>query len=127
MTDRLRIPSSPALAWFGVLTPPLAWAIQLVLGYAFEEAGCGRPGSTLWGTGIEPLTAVVIIACAGLAVLGGLAALVSWRATADGDAADTRGVNRFMASTGMLGSVIFLVAICLSGIALIPLDACNAG
>jgi hypothetical protein len=116
-----------SLAWFGVLMPPLAWATQLVVGYSITEAGCGRPGSNLWGAGLEPLAAGVVLGCGGLALLGGLAAIVSWRSSTTEEAIDNRGVVRFMASAGMIGSLIFLFAICLSGIALIPLSACNAG
>jgi hypothetical protein len=112
------------LAWFSVLAPPLAWAAQLAIGYSFQEAGCGRPDSDLWGLGLHGLTAAVIIACALLAGLGGLAGLAAWRS---GRSADPLGRVEFMAVAGIAAGFIFLVAIVLSGIALVPLDPCNGG
>jgi hypothetical protein len=113
-----------ALAWFSVLAPPLAWAAQLVIGYSFQEAGCGRPDADLWGAGLDGLTGSVVIVCGGVAVLGGLAGMVALRASASGD---PLGRARFMAVAGIASACIFLLAIVLSGIALLPLDACDPG
>jgi hypothetical protein len=113
-----------ALAWVAVLAPPLAWAAQLVAGYALQEAGCGRPDTDLWGVGLEPLTASVIIVCGLIAALGCLAGLAAWRAA---HGADTLGRVEFTAIAGLAGGLIFLLAIILSGIALFPLDPCASG
>jgi hypothetical protein len=112
------------LAWFSVLAPPLAWAAQLVVGYSFQEAGCGRPDADLWGAGLNGLTGSVVIVCGAVAILGGLAGMVALRAAATGD---PLGRVRFMAVAGIVSACIFLLAIVLSGIALLPLDACNPG
>jgi hypothetical protein len=109
------------LAWFGLLAPPLAWAAQLVAGYSFEESACGRPDANLWGTGVHPLTAIVIAASACLAALGGVVSLVGWI----GRGKDEHGVHRFMAVAGLLGSVIFLLAIALGAYALHDLSGCT--
>ena len=114
-----------ALAWFGVVAPALAWATQLVVGYAFQEAGCGRPDADLWGVGLDGLTAIVIIVCGAVAVAGALAGIVALRASAGGG--DPLGRVRFMAVAGIASGCIFLLAIVLSGIALLPLDACDSG
>jgi hypothetical protein len=111
------------LAWFGVLAPPAAWATQLLVGYAFQEAGCGRPDSSLWGAGLNGLTAAVVIVCGTIAAAGGVAALVALRSS-DGA---RNGVVGFLAVSGIAASFIFLLAIILTGIALIPLDACRSG
>jgi hypothetical protein len=113
-----------ARAWFGVLAPPLAWAAQLVTGYAFEEAGCGRPDSSLWGAGLNGLTAIVVIVCGALAVAGGAASFTAWRSAGESDAA---GSVAFLAAWGVAASFIFLLAIVLTGVSLIPLDACTLG
>lgn len=110
--------------WFGVLAPPLAWAAQLVTGYAFEEAGCGRPDASLFGAGLNGLTAIVVAVCGALAVAGGAASLTAWRA-ARSPAASGSGV--FLATWGITASFIFLLAIVLTGVSLIPLDACKPG
>lgn len=109
-----------ARIWFGVLAPPLAWAAQLVTGYAFEEAGCGRPDGSLFGAGLNSLTAIVVTLCGALALAGGAASLIAWRAARPGSGA-------FMAGWGIAASFIFLLAIVLTGVSLIPLDACNPG
>jgi hypothetical protein len=116
--------SASALAWFSVLAPPLAWAAQLAIGYSLQEAGCGRPDSDLWGLGLDGLTAAVIIACALLACLGGLAGVAAFRSAR---VSDPLGRVEFMAVAGIAAGFIFLVAIALSGIALVPLDPCNGG
>jgi hypothetical protein len=112
-----------SLAWFGLLAPPLAWAVQLVAGYAFEQAACGRPDASLWGASVDPLTTIVIAACGVVAALGCAGSIVSLLS----HGADERGVIRFVAGAGVLGSIVFLLAIVLSGIALVPLNGCNAG
>jgi hypothetical protein len=127
MTERLATVGAGAgarLAWFGVLGPPLAFAAQLVIGYAFQEAGCGRPDSSLWGAGLDGLTGIVIVVCGVLAGAAGAASLVAWRA-ADRD--DPRGRVHFLAAAGAASSFVFLLGIVLSGIALFPLNACNPG
>jgi hypothetical protein len=111
------------LAWFGLLVPPIAWAVQLVSGYAIEEAACGRPDASLWGVSIDPLTGTVIVACGILVILGGVASLISLLAHGP----DERGVIRFVAGAGVLGSLVFLVAVALSGLALVQLNGCSAG
>jgi hypothetical protein len=113
------------LAWFSVLAPPLAWAAQLAIGYSFHEAGCGRPDSDLWGLGLDGLTGAVIVACALVAGLGGLAGLAAWHGRGSDD--DPLGRVEFMAVAGIAAGFIFLLAIVLSGIALVPLDPCHAG
>ena len=32
------------LQWFGLLAAPLAWAVQLVVGFGVAEASCARAG-----------------------------------------------------------------------------------
>jgi hypothetical protein len=114
------------LAWFSVLAPPLAWATQLVVGYAFQEAGCGRPDADLWGAGLDGLTGILVVACGIVAVLGGLAGVAALGAAGTRDG-DPLGRVQFMAIAGIAAACIFLLAIVLSGIALIPLDPCDGG
>jgi hypothetical protein len=122
MTVVSRTHTPGRLAWFGALAPPLAWATQLIVGYALEEAACGRPSANLWGASIDPLTAIVIVVCGVVAILGGLASLTSFLSRGP----DERGAIRFLAGAGLLGSLVFLLAIVLSGVALLALDGCSA-
>jgi hypothetical protein len=116
--------SGTGRVWFGVLAPPLAWAAQLVIGYAFQEAGCGRPDASLWGAGLDGLTGIVVIVCGAFALAGGVASLTVWRTAR---LSDSPGVVGFLAVWGIAASFMFLLAIVLTGIALFPLDACNPG
>lgn len=111
-------------AWFGVLAPPIAWAVQLVTAYAFEEAGCGRPDASLWGAGLGGLTGIVVVVCGALALVGGAASLKAWRTV---EPEGGTGVSAFLAAWGITASLIFLLAIVLTGVSLFPLDACSPG
>ena len=112
------------LAWFGVLAAPLAWAAQLIVGYSLQEAGCGRPDESLWGSGLNGLTAIVVIVCGAFAAAGGASALAAVRVSRRTDAP---GLVPFLAVAGLAASFMFLLAIVLVAVALFPLDACRPG
>src|SRR5437867_3643725 len=40
------------LQWFGLLAAPLAWTVQLVVGFGVADASCARAGSH-WGIDVE--------------------------------------------------------------------------
>ena len=112
---------------FAVLGPPIAWAVQLVSGYALEEAACSAaPGATptvanptaiLWGISIGAF------AVAGLA---GVTGLVSWMGTRAVDQRDEpTGRVAFLGVAGALAALVFLEAIILSAIAFVPFDPCT--
>src|SRR4051794_6894860 len=112
-----------ALAWFAVAAPPLAWALQLLVGYGIEEAACspgggptGRPDAS------RPATAVVTAAGVVVAVLAVLASARTLRATRAGQVDDPRGRVAFMALAGIAGGLLFGALILLSLIAVITLD-----
>ena len=121
-------PVHPALPWIGVVAAPLAWVVQLVAGYAFQEAGCapvsGSPvvdvDTESWIAGISALAVVA-------ALVGIAASLVTLHAATTHDEADPRGRIAFMGDVGVLVSVIFLAVIVLGAIALPALDACQPG
>ena len=111
---------------FAVLGPPIAWAVQLVSGYAFEEAACstgtgdaaalGNPTAILWGISIGAF------AVAGLAGIAGIATWMSARAATGNEPA---GRVAFLGAAGALAALVFLEAIVLSAIAIVPFDACT--
>jgi hypothetical protein len=116
----------PSLVWYGLLAAPLAWAVQLALGYFLQDAGCPPASSgDVWGIDVSAFSVVVLAVCAVVALAGIVAAWVSLRA-ATGDV-DPRGRRRFMAVAGLLGSALFLLAIALSAVAFVPLSSCTAG
>jgi hypothetical protein len=122
--ENVRPGTGSSLAWFGLAAPPFAWAAQLLLGYSMQEAGCDRPDANLWGAGLEPLTAVVLVICGAIAVAGGVAAVAALRMSG---ANDPRGRVGFVAVSGIVASVVFGLAILLSAIPLLSLDACRPG
>ena len=119
-----------SLLWFGLLAAPLAWAVQLVAGYATEEAACSTGGGIepAWVVGAGSVLGGISIAAILVARLGGIAAILSLvLVSGDGHDDDPRGRAAFMAGAGVLASLIFLAAIVLSTVAVASLDACHAG
>lgn len=99
--------------WAGVVVPPLAWAIQLVLGDMLFEAGCGPgvEGRDLAGLTLEAWSVVVSAAAAGITVVAGVMATRAWRrvrAGSDGAPLDRAGA---MALMGMASSGLYLALI----------------
>jgi hypothetical protein len=111
-------PLANVLVWFGVLGAPLAWAAQLVLGYGVTEAACGAGGAR-WGIDTTQWEIALTAATAALALASGLAA---WRVLRD-----PRGSFRFLATWGVLESLIFVVLILLGGIGSFYLSPCHQG
>jgi hypothetical protein len=105
-----------------LLAPPLAWTLELVLGYGVEDATCA-PGSMTWGIESRAWQAAVLVATGVLALAGTLAALSSWRAVRDGTA-DQRGRVRFLAVTSLSAALLFLVLTLMTGIAVLSLEPC---
>jgi uncharacterized membrane protein HdeD (DUF308 family) len=118
----------PALPWIGVIAAPLAWVVQLIAGYAFQEAGCAPgSGTPVLDVDTEPWIAAVSAVAIAAAVVGIASSVVTLRgATHDGEA-DPRGRIAFMGDVGVLVSVIFLAVIVLGAVALPALDACHPG
>ena len=114
------------LLWYGVLAAPLAWATVIAAGYFLQDAGCPPASSgDIWGVDVSAVSVGVIIVCAAIAAAGAIVALHEIRVARSTE--DRRGRAQFMAVAGLLGSLLFLLAIVLSGIAFIPLSSCSAG
>jgi len=111
---------------FAVLGPPLAWAAQLVSGYALEEAAC----STAAGNApvlADPTTLLwaISIGAFAVALLAGIAGLVSWLGARTAGGGEPGGRIAFLGAAGALAALVFLEAIVLSAVALVPLDSCT--
>jgi hypothetical protein len=117
--------STGLLLWYGVFGGLLAWAAQLVVGYAFEEIACpaGTKTQEIFGASPELLTVLVTVVAGAIAGGAGAASFVRWRAYAGSDR-DPRGRLEFMAFVGMLASGLFLLIIVLGGLELVGLDTC---
>lgn len=114
-----------ALTCFAVGGPPLAWALQLLLGYAIEEAACSPgSGSRSLADASRPTSGLITAAGVAVAALAVLASLRTLRAVRSGRVADPRGRIAFTALAGIAGGLLFGALILLSVVALVTLDAC---
>jgi hypothetical protein len=106
--------------WFGVLGAPVAWFVQLNLGYAWGWWACGfdRP---LWPAHLT--TAV----CLAVALLSCGTAVASWRAVRGWPSDTDTGApatTRTMAVLGVLTGSLFSVVIVAEWVAILMLDPC---
>lgn len=111
------------LQWFGLLAAPAAWALHLVLGLYFAEAHCETTRWTVgWFSAQAVLTSVAVL----IALLAEAAALIVYRQLRDvaGDASGPSGRQRLFAVGGLVGNVLFLVAILLTGFAVAATRGC---
>lgn len=114
------------LQWFGLLGAALIWTVQFVVGYGVTVANCGAGGTHL---GIDLRTwEISLMASAGaLVLLSEAAAIATLAATRDSEHDDPppAGRRRFFALAAVLGNVLFLVIIVLSGIGAISQAPCH--
>jgi len=116
----------PALPWIGVVAAPLAWVCQLIIGYAFQEAGCApSSGMPVLDVDTEPWIGAISVAATVAAIVGIVAAAVTRRGATSAPATDPRGRIAFMGDVGVVISVIFLAVIVFSAVAVSSLEACH--
>ena len=110
-------PLTTLLLWVGLAGAPLAWTLQLVVGYGTEEADCDSVrGVTVWlsvGAGLVALVSLVVAA-------------LMWRST-QRRAADVRGRVQFMAVAGILVASLFLALIVVTAVGITHFEPCVAG
>jgi hypothetical protein len=110
-------PRLELLQWFGLFGGALAWATQHVVGYGISDSGCNVSGAQ-WGLHPAAMQIVAAVA-AGIIVLAAWgASFVAFRATqaVDKDAPGPAGRIHFFAQAALLGNVLFLVIVVLSGV-----------
>jgi hypothetical protein len=98
-----------AAAWIGLLGPPVAWAMQLVVGNAFAEVGCDAGGFS----GITVLLIVITIVAAAVAIL---TSVIGWRSrdgSGDGAVSERAG---FMAVGAAISGIVFTTLILVGGL-----------
>jgi hypothetical protein len=108
-----------------VLAAPVAWAAQLVSGYSIEEGGCSAADASVAGVGVDHAAGAVSLAALGIALAGGLTAVLLLRRR--DERGDPRGSVHFLAGAAAMAAVVFAVLIVLGGIATVALDPCSAG
>ena len=114
------------LQWFGLLGAPLAWTVQLVLGFGVTEARCDA-GSAQWGIGLDTWEISLMAAAGTIVLLAEASAVGLYLLTRDVDyeGPPPLGRRRFFVTASSLGNVLFLVAILMSGLAAVYYTPCQ--
>jgi len=112
------------MQWYALLGPPLAWAVELVVGYGYTEAVCGRGGVSA-GIGLHPWEAIVAILTGLVAAGGWTAAITLHAASGRGELDDPLGRVRFVSTLGIVIGGIFLTLIVFTGVGALALDGCR--
>ena len=114
------------MQWFGLLGAPLAWAVQLVMGYGVTEARC-EPGGSRWGVAVDTWQITLIVAAGAVVVFAELCALTLYFLTRDVpyDGQPPLGRRHFFVFASSLGNLLFLNAILLGGIGAVEHVACR--
>ncbi len=113
--------------WFGVLAGPVAWSLQILIGYNLEEIAC-NPGSQtqqLAGAGIEPVAVWLTLAAGALALAGVLVSFSCWRRVRAAHDSTPGGRAEWMAWAGIVTSGLFAFWILLALFAPGFLAACD--
>ena len=114
------------MQWFGLLGAPLAWTVQLVLGYGVTEARC-EPGGSRWGVSVDTWEISLMIAAGAVVIFAEVCATALYYATRDVsyDDAAPLGRRHFFVTASSLGNVLFLMIILLSGIGIVSHSPCH--
>lgn len=117
-----RVLNLEVLQWYGLLGAAIVWAAQFVLAFGSTVARCGAGGN--FGLPMGAWQVVLMIVAAGLALLAEAAAVTVFIETRslehDGPPPDGR--RYFFASAAVIGNVLFLVIILLTGIGIVAHD-----
>ena len=121
-----RVVGQEFLQWFGLLGAPLAWAVQLVLGFGVAEARCD-PGSMRWGIALDTWQIALMAGAGAVVLLAEAAAVGLYFATRDVayDAEPPLGRRHFFVTASSLGNILFLAIILMSGLAAVHHPPCQ--
>jgi hypothetical protein len=114
------------LQWFGLLGAPLAWTVQLVVGYGVTEARCD-PGSSRWGVGHDTWQVLLMVAAGAVVIAAEAASVLVYAATREVSYSDAPPLGRrhFFATASALVNVLFLAMILMSGLAAVDHELCR--
>jgi hypothetical protein len=110
------------LQWFGLLAGGIAWAAEFLAGAGASQAVC-NPASGRWGIPHDALQLALMSFGAAVVLAAGAAAFVVWRETRDAGHEGSR--LHLFATFALLGNLLFLVIILLTGIATIVDRTCQ--
>lgn len=108
--------------WFGMLGPPVIWAIRFGVSYVLVPYACARAGVMV----LQLVTLVALLATA----WAGVVAARHWRGTGKSAQVEFGGLEaraRFMALFGILSSGLFFLVIAAEGLAVFFIDPCQTG
>lgn len=121
--------------WFGVLTGPLLWFVQLNVNYQWEEVLACSPSATdrgvVLGIGVRTWVVLVNVAVTAVVVLALAVSLRCHRRLAPVDAGAVRTTEhrrdtaRWMALAGIVNSVLFLLLIVVGFAPAVILKTCQ--
>jgi hypothetical protein len=119
-------PRSFAL-WFGVLAPPLAWGIHLVLGDLIFELGCspGVGGGAVLGLSLESWALIETVIAGLITVAAGAMAFGVWRQLRSISNGTAWNRAHAMALAGMGSAAIYLALIAYGFLAPVLLNRCS--
>jgi hypothetical protein len=105
-----------------LLAAPLAWVLQLFVGYEAVEGGCASGGGAgdVFGLAADSAAAAITVVAGLVAIAGALAAGWVWLA-----GSEAPGWARFLGFAGVLGSSLLLATILLAGAGIVALDPCS--
>ncbi len=111
--------------WVGLLGAALVWTAQLIVGFGVVEAGCDaallRVDVRTWEIALTASAATLVL----LAEAAALAVFLETRRLDHGDSPPA-GRRHFFASAAVVGNVLFLGVVLLSGIGTLSLDPCRS-
>jgi fumarate reductase subunit D len=116
-------PTAVGRLWVGLLAPPTAWVLQLLVSYPLAQLSCQA------GKGHQHLLTMQVIALGALLVIG-YGAVTAWHALRSAHDASSDGGRsidraRFMAGLGVLTAMLFTVLVIATAIPTWILHACQ--
>jgi hypothetical protein len=111
---------APLPLWTGILTGPVAWALDLSISYALVKWSCATRHETL----LHAMTPAALAIVAGGALVS-FAALQRTTGDTPTDGGDPRQRARFMAILGLTSCALFALTIVAGAIPRWVLDACQ--
>jgi hypothetical protein len=117
-------PSLELLQWVGLFAAPIAWTVQLLVGFSASVAACSTGGRSI---SLDTWLVSITVAAAIVAVAGQTAAVLAWQATRGREKDDPPPVGRihFFADASLLANTVFIVLILLGGITAAHLSPCR--
>jgi hypothetical protein len=115
------------LQWFGLFGAFLIWVVQFVLGWGVGEARCGA-ANFVWHVDFDAWQIGLMAVGITVALAAEAAAIAVFRRTRDLEHDDPPpwGRRNFFAAAAIIGNVLFIMAILLSGIGAIYHSPCTA-